>query len=110
VCLVYGIGPLDDREPLYHSEPYWIEVDGLPTCKSQVATFIDNYSQVCIDIGLSDSSTIRVATRFNAFAAIVVAGDSISEIIQLYTSVIGRPRLKPRYALGYHQVLMSFIY
>lgn len=100
---VYGQGPLDDREPLYHSEPYWLEVDGLPTCKSQVATFVDNYSHVCVDIGMTDPTTIRMATRFNSFAAIFVAGDTISEIIQSYTSLTGRPRLKPRYALGNHQ-------
>ena len=100
---VYGQGPLDDREPLYHSEPYFLEVDSLPGYRSQIATFIDNYSQVCIDLGVSDQTAIRVATRFNTFHGIFVAGDSIQEVIQLYTSVVGKPRLKPRYVLGYHQ-------
>lgn len=100
---VYGQGPWDDREPLYHSEPYWLEVDRLPSCKSQIGTFIDNYSHVCIDIGVTDESALRVATRFNSFHCIVVAGDQIGDVIRHYTSIIGRPRLKPRYALGNHQ-------
>ncbi|KXX73549.1 Alpha-glucosidase 2 [Madurella mycetomatis] len=100
---VYGRGPLDDREPLYHSEPYFLEVDSLPGYKSQLATFIDNYSHICIDLGMSDQTAIRMATRFNAFHGIFVAGDSIQEVIQLYTSIVGKPRLKPRYVLGYHQ-------
>lgn len=100
---VYGHGPLDDREPLYHSEPYFLEVDALPGYRSQVATFIDNYSHICVDLGMTDQTTIRLATRFNAFHGIFVAGDTIQEVIQLYTSVVGKPKLKPRYVLGYHQ-------
>ncbi|RPA77141.1 hypothetical protein BJ508DRAFT_213076 [Ascobolus immersus RN42] len=100
---VYGIGPNDSREPLYHSEPYWIEVDALPGYKSQTATFIDNYSHVCVDLGVKDPTSIRVATRFNSFQSIVCAGNNTQEVIQLYTSIIGRPRLKPRYVLGHHQ-------
>ena len=64
---VYGKGPLDDREPLYHSEPFWIEVDSHPGYRSQVSTFIDNYSHICVDVGVKDAGAIRVATRFNAF-------------------------------------------
>ncbi|WQF89176.1 Putative glycoside hydrolase family 31, galactose mutarotase-like domain superfamily [Colletotrichum destructivum] len=100
---VYGQGPLDDREPLYHSEPYWIEVDAQPGYQTQIGTFIDNYSQICVDIGMKDPTQLRVATRFNSFQGIFVAGDSIQEVIQLYTSIVGKPKLKPRYVLGYHQ-------
>ncbi|OCK81473.1 glycoside hydrolase family 31 protein [Lepidopterella palustris CBS 459.81] len=100
---VYERGPLDDREPLYHSEPYWIEVDGLPCYQSQIATFIDNYSHVCVDLHKGDSTAMQVATRFNDFQCIIIAGDNTRELIQLYTSIVGRPRLKPRYVLGFHQ-------
>ncbi|KAI8650703.1 Gal-mutarotas-2 domain-containing protein [Fusarium keratoplasticum] len=100
---VYGQGPLDDREPLYHSEPFWIEVDSHPGYQSQLATFIDNYSHICVDVGVKDQNAIRVATRFNSFHCIMVAADSMQELIQSYTSIVGTPRLKPRYVLGYHQ-------
>ncbi|KAH8676424.1 glycosyl hydrolases family 31-domain-containing protein [Tricladium varicosporioides] len=100
---VYGQGPLDDREPLYHSEPFWIEVDSQPGYRSQTATFVDNYSHICLDIGMKEQDTIRMATRFNSFNCIIVAGDSIQQIIQIYTSIVGKPSLKPRYVLGNHQ-------
>lgn len=100
---VYGQGPLDDREPLYHSEPFWIEVDSHPGYRSQLATFVDNYSHICVDVGMKEQNAIRVATRFNSFHGIYVAADSIQELIQRYTSIVGKPRLKPRYVLGYHQ-------
>ncbi|RPB14264.1 hypothetical protein P167DRAFT_543814 [Morchella conica CCBAS932] len=34
---VYNQGPLDEREPLYHSEPFWLEVNGLPNYKTSTA-------------------------------------------------------------------------
>lgn len=100
---VYRRGPRDEREPLYHSEPYWVEVNGLPGFKSQVTTFIDNYSHVCVDLGKSKSDRMRVATRFNDFQCVVIAADDMEEGIKSYTSLIGRPKLKPRYVLGHHQ-------
>ncbi|TQN64448.1 hypothetical protein CSHISOI_11005, partial [Colletotrichum shisoi] len=74
---VWGQGPLDDSEPLYHSEPYWIEVDAQPGYQTQIGAFIDNYSQICVDIGMKDPTQLRVATRSNSFQGIFVAGDSI---------------------------------
>ncbi|KAH8648034.1 glycosyl hydrolases family 31-domain-containing protein [Tricladium varicosporioides] len=100
---IYNEGPRCDAEPLYHSEPYWIEVDGLPGYQSQVATFIDNYSHVCVDIGKKDASTLRVGTRFNTFQCIMAAGNNFKDVIYLYTSIAGGPKLKPRHILGYHQ-------
>ncbi|KAG9091528.1 hypothetical protein FRC06_000527, partial [Ceratobasidium sp. 370] len=100
---VYGQGPLDTREPLYHSEPFWMEVSQHPGYLLKVASFVDNYSQVCLDIGSTDNSAVRVVTRLDTMQLCVVVGDKIGEVIQSYTSIVGRPRLKPRYVLGNHQ-------
>ncbi|EKG21729.1 Glycoside hydrolase family 31 [Macrophomina phaseolina MS6] len=100
---IYAKGPEEAAEPLYHSEPFWIEINRHPSYMSQVATFIDNFSQVCLDVGKTDRSSFRIATRFNSFQAIFMAGNTIAEIIRLYTSLIGKPRLMPRYVLGNHQ-------
>lgn len=104
---VYNGGPLDDREPLYHSEPYWVEVATQTSFRSLMATMVDNYSHTCLDIrtrpDVENQNVIRVATRFNEFNMMKVAADSVSELIQSYTSIVGKPRLKPRFTLGYHQ-------
>ncbi|NES68181.1 MAG: alpha-glucosidase, partial [Okeania sp. SIO2D1] len=52
---VYNRGPLDNREPLYHSEPFFYEFNGIPGSKNVNAVLLDNPSQVFIDIGYSNS-------------------------------------------------------
>ncbi|KAG8792972.1 hypothetical protein FRC12_004341 [Ceratobasidium sp. 428] len=100
---VHGRGPLDAREPLYHSEPFWMEIRQHPEHMLKVASFVDNFSQVCLDVGSKDNSAIRVACRFNSMRFYVIAEESVSKVINTYTLIVGRPQLKPRYVLGYHQ-------
>ncbi|QRV84030.1 hypothetical protein RhiJN_12046 [Ceratobasidium sp. AG-Ba] len=78
---VHGVGPLDSREPLYHSEPFWMEVAQHPGHLLKVASFVDNFSQVCLDIGSRDNSEMRVVTRFNSMQLCVLSSDSISGLI-----------------------------
>ena len=100
---VYGNGPLDSREPLYHSEPFWIEANRHPGYQSKTATFVANYSQICVDLGKTSNSKIRIATRFDPAEFYIFAEKDVSNIISQYTAIVGRPSLKPRYALGYGQ-------
>ena len=100
---IYGNGPLDSREPLYHSEPFWIEVNGCPGFQSKTATFVANYSQICVDLGKTNDSEIRIATRFDPADFYIFAEKDVSQIIKQYTAIVGRSWLKPRYALGYGQ-------
>ena len=100
---VYGNGPLDSREPLYHSSPFWIEANRSPGYRSKTGTFVANYSQTCIDLGTTNSSTIRVATRFGPADFFVIAEEDISHILLQFSAIVGRSWLKPRYALGYGQ-------
>jgi alpha-glucosidase (family GH31 glycosyl hydrolase) len=100
---VNGQGPLDPSEPLYHSEPFWLEANALPGYMSKVGTFVDNYSHVALDIGKTSPDELRIATRFGESCIYVMAGTALSEVIGMYKSLVGRPWLKPRYALGYGQ-------
>lgn len=79
---VYNQGPLDPREPLYHSEPFFLEANGLPNYRSQVATFVDNYSQICMDFSVTNGGEISVGTRFGEMMYWVFAGEDVSEIIR----------------------------
>lgn len=100
---VYGNGPLDSREPLYHSDPFWIEANRSPGYRSKTGTFFANYSQICVDLGKTNTGELRIATRFGPADVFVIGDKDVSQIIKHYTSIVGRSWLKPRYALGYGQ-------
>ena len=105
---VYGDGPLDSREPLYHSDPFWIEANRSPGYRSKTGIFVANYSQTCVDMGKSSNNETRIATRFGPADFYVIAEHDISEIISHYTAIVGRPWLKPRYALGHGQASYGY--
>ncbi|KAH0607116.1 uncharacterized protein H6S33_003104 [Morchella sextelata] len=99
----YNVGALDNREPLYHSDPYFLDVNSNPSYQNVTATFIDNYSQVCIDFAKTNAGRIKLATRFGGMDVYLMSAKDIPEVVKLYTSILGRPRLKPKYVLGHHQ-------
>ena len=100
---VYNQGALDAREPLYHSQPFFMELNATPGYNSVTATLVDNYSQVFIDLGQSDSSRVGLGVRFGILDTYVMCADKVPELIWLFTAIVGRPRLKPRFVLGHHQ-------
>lgn len=100
---VYNRGPLDSREPLYHSEPLFFEFNGVPSKNSVTAIFVDNTGQVLMDIGYLNSSRYMFGSRFGDLDYYFFMGNNAAEIIDSFTSLVGKSRLKPRYALGYHQ-------
>ncbi|MEO1430941.1 MAG: TIM-barrel domain-containing protein [Cyanobacteria bacterium J06632_19] len=100
---VYNQGPLDNREPLYHSEPFFYEFNGIPGSDNLNAVLVDNPSQVLMDIGYSNSGRYMFGTRFGDLNYYVLLGEDPKNILDSYTAFIGRPELKPRYVLGYHQ-------
>ncbi|MEG5055515.1 MULTISPECIES: TIM-barrel domain-containing protein [unclassified Microcoleus] len=100
---VYNIGPLDDREPLYHSDPFFLEFNGVPSQDSVYGIYIDNPAQLLVDIGYANSSRYMLGTRFGDLDYYFFLGDTSAEVVNGFTSIVGRSRLSPRYALGYHQ-------
>ncbi|WP_235919665.1 TIM-barrel domain-containing protein [Heliomicrobium undosum] len=100
---VYNRGPLENREPLYHSDPFFMEFFGVPDKENVCGFFIDNPSQVCMDIGFLNSSRYMFGSRFGDLDYYFFLGRNCSDVLDAFTSLVGKARLKPRYALGYHQ-------
>jgi alpha-glucosidase len=100
---VYNRGPLEEREPLYHSDPSFIAFNPILSCNQIYGLFIDNPSQVLMDITYSNSKTYMLGVRFGDLDYYVTLGTCVAEITTNYSRLIGTSRLKPRYALGYHQ-------
>nr|CAB52201.1 alpha-1,4-glucan lyase [Morchella vulgaris] len=105
---VYAQGALDSREPLYHSDPFYLDVNSNPEHKNITATFIDNYSQIAIDFGKTNSGYIKLGTRYGGIDCYGISADTVPEIVRLYTGLVGRSKLKPRYILGAHQACYGY--
>jgi alpha-glucosidase len=100
---VYNKGPLEEKEPLYHSDPFFMEFYGVPGKKSVYGIFIDNPSEVVVDIGYLNSTRYMFGTKYCGIDYYFMLGKTCPDIIDAFTSIVGKSRLKPRYALGYHQ-------
>ena len=100
---VYNRGPLEEREPLYHSDPFFMEVNGLQGEDSCYGVFIDNASETLLDMGYYRSNEYRIGIRYGDLDFYVMAGANCADVIKTFSNIIGTARLIPRYALGYHQ-------
>ena len=101
---VYNKGPRENREPLYHADPFFWGFDSTVGRDMVYGIFVDNAGQICIDVGKESADKLLIGTRFNDMDYYFVLGDNPAQVLTDYTALVGRPRLKPRYALGYHQV------
>ncbi len=100
---IYGRGALDDREPLYHNNPFFMEFYGEPAEDSVSGIFIDNASESFVDVGYSNSERYMIGTLLGDLDFYFFLGNNAEEVMSSYVSFVGTARLKPRYILGYHQ-------
>lgn len=100
---VYNRGPFEAREPLYHSDPFFMEVNGIPDRDAVYGVFIDNPSETLLDMGYYRSTQYQFGMRYGDLDYYVMAGNSCGDIIKSFSNIIGTARLIPRYSLGYHQ-------
>lgn len=100
---VYDRGPLEVREPLYHSDPFFMEFNGVAERMNVYGVFIDNPSQLMMDIGYLNTGRYMFGTRFGDLDFCLFTGNTPAEVLNGFSSVVGKSHLKPRYCLGYHQ-------
>lgn len=100
---VYGRGPLEEREPLYHSDPFFMEVNGEPGRDFVYGLFVDNPSEVVLDMGYYRSDSYRFGIRYGVLDCYFFSGHNCGDVIEDFCALSGTPRMIPRYALGYHQ-------
>ena len=105
-------GPKNYAEPLYNSIPLLIEDNPNPVgggVPYAYGLFFDNESQSYFNIGQSSPyagdmfGKYYFGALFGDLDYYFMAGNDVTEVINLYTSLTGRPALPPMYALGYHQ-------
>lgn len=66
----------------YHSDPFFLDVNSNPEHKNVTATFIDNYSQICVDFGKTNAGYIKLGIKFGCFDAIMLSGDTVRDIVR----------------------------
>lgn len=99
---VYGHGAFEEREPLYHSDPFFMGIDASPG-KPVYGVFVDNPSEVLVDVARSKSTECSFGIRYGDMDYYVIVGSNCADIIKSFSNIVGTARLIPRYALGYHQ-------
>lgn len=73
----------------YHSDPYWLDVNSNPEHKNVTATFVDNYSQIAVDFGKTNSGYLKIGTRFNAMDVYLITADTVPEIVKyVFTNLV----------------------
>ena len=60
-----------------------MEVNGNPEHSNVTAAFVDNYSQIALDLGKTDPNHIRLGTRFNAMDVYILSANSLTDILRL---------------------------
>lgn len=66
----------------YHTDPFYMEVNSTPEHANVTATFIDNYSQISIDFGKTNSGFIKLGTRFGAMDVYIISADSVPRVVR----------------------------
>jgi alpha-glucosidase (family GH31 glycosyl hydrolase) len=101
--VMYGNGPMDEREPLYHSNPFFMEFNRHPEENCVLGSFIDNSSESYIDLGKLDNSKYLLGTMYGELDYYFFVSESCEGVLETFSQFVGKTKLKPRFILGYHQ-------
>jgi len=91
----YGYSYYDD--PLYISIPFTIFVDE----GKAIGLFINSPALAIADIGLSEYDKFKYEIQDNKCEIFVIFGPKISNVLETYLEITGKPFLPPQWALGY---------
>lgn len=70
--------------------------------------FIDNTSNMTVDIGKTDPKKLTVDAISGACELYIITGESLNEIVCSFSQMTGRAKLPPLWVLGYNQSKCSF--
>lgn len=99
----YPENPRDDREPLYNSNPFFLEYNGAEPRRSLYGVLVDNTAPLYLDVGATLADTVQIGSLYDDLDLYHFFGPDTQAVLLLLTEFVGRSRLKPRHVLGYHQ-------
>jgi alpha-glucosidase len=105
-------GPCNPTEPLYCSIPVLVETNPFPSGDFQgpqfaCAVFLDNPAQTFANVSANDYSDMTgryyLGALYGELDYYFFAGDTVQDVLALYTTLTGRSSMPPRYVFGLHQ-------
>ena len=93
-----------DKDPLYKSIPFLIGFDG----KRAYGLFADSTARSEFDLGYEDRERLSITVYDTRLDLYIIDGQSVAEVVQLYTALTGRMEMPPIWSLGFHQSRWSY--
>jgi alpha-glucosidase len=93
-----------DDDPLYSSIPFYIGLHH----QVMYGIYFDNSARTQFNFGASNDRFASFSADTGDMNYYFMAGNSVGEIIESYTSLTGRMPLPPRWSLGYQQCRYSY--
>ena len=99
-------GPLNPNSPLYQSSPFMVEHNPDPTGRFAGPSYaygilLDNTSQTFMNLRLE--GRYYLGALYGELDYYFFAGNHVAEVLNEFTQLTGRTRMKPKYVFGYHQ-------
>ncbi|MEM2142229.1 MAG: glycoside hydrolase family 31 protein [Candidatus Thorarchaeota archaeon] len=91
----YGL----DSDPLYQSVPFLLVLNQ----SAAYGIFLDNTHRTFFDLGKSSADYYSFGSTGAPVDYYIIVGPRVSDVIDGYTRITGRPHFIPRWALGYQQ-------
>lgn len=98
----FGYG--ENSDPLYASIPFYIAYTG----ETLYGLFLDNPSRSWFDFGASQKRYFAFGAEFGPAKYYIMHGNCPGDILNSYLSLVGKPILPPKWALGYQQCRYSY--
>jgi alpha-glucosidase len=93
-----------DMDPLYQSIPFFVGLrEG-----TAYGLFLDNSHRLEFDIAATQGDRVELEADGGEIDLYFLAGPGMSDVVDRYTALTGRPHLPPRWTLGYHQARWSY--
>ncbi len=94
----------DQTDPLYQSIPFFI---GLRSGKAY-GIYVNNSYRSVFNLGAGNLRYYSFSVDGGIMDYFFIYGPRISQVVQTYTEITGRPPLPPKWALGYQQCRWSY--
>lgn len=93
-----------NEDPLSVSVPFFlIKAPALSAGGGFIGIFVANPQYIQFDVKyLTGEGTLGTAVNSESVLIFLISGDSPDKIVETYTTLTGKPRMFPRWALGYH--------